>query len=279
VPLAEESGKRIGQLAPQKFNNKTKEVEHQLILCKNPSEALKKKDIPVIKSQARIEEDKAKMDKYLASLLMEEKDKELKDVTISDEWRKELDDKLTKSGIKEGKINNLFNRKGKLMGLEFNNLTRDMDTETREMLKRVVDEAMGVEHYELEVDLSEEKQAVEMSEEEKFEKEQQKMREKELEDRAEQARKLEKKQSNLAEAEKEEAAAAKELELQVELELQSKLEEESMLSNNSPKKSVLSVDRDEEGGLDVVPESNVQLTADDDDQWEEAEDKADAEDA
>ena len=276
VPLAEESSKRIGQLAPQKFNNKTKEVEHVLQLCKNPSEALKKKDIPVIKSDARIREDKEKMDKYLESLLMEEKDKEKKDVTIPEEWKKELTEQMIKSGIKQGKIDNMFNRKGKLIGSEFNNLTRDLEVATRDLLKKVVDEAMGVEHYELEVDLTEEVQEVELSEEARFELEAKMAREKELKEQEAEKKKLEKKAGMIAAAAEEEAQAQKELELQVELALQKELEEAS--TNSSPKKSIL-LEGGEDGeggeGSGKKLESAVELTADDDDRWEEAEEKAD----
>jgi len=268
IPLAEEGGKRIGQLAPQKFNNKTKEVEHQLVLCKNPSETLKKKDIPVIKSDARLKEDKEKMDRYLATLLMEEKDKETKDVDIAEEYKAELIKAMINSGIKELKVNNMFNRKGKLMGAAYNAVTMDLDTEVRDSLKRIIDEAMGVEHVELEVDDSEEVQAVELTEEEKFELEAKQAREKELAEREAEARKLEKKQSSLAAAQAEEEEAKKELQMQVELALQKELEQASIMSGS--KKGA-----EEEGGEEEVAESTVQLTSDDDDRWEEAEDAAD----
>ena len=52
LPLMEESNKRIGQLAPQKFNSSTREIEHTLLLVENKDPNLEKKQIPIIKSEA-----------------------------------------------------------------------------------------------------------------------------------------------------------------------------------------------------------------------------------
>jgi hypothetical protein len=102
-----ESSKRVGQLAPQKFNQKTKEIEHNLVLCMNPSKDLPKAEIPIIKS---LEELKAEEDAYEIMLESLKCAEHILDGYILDKEGKDLlRIALMGSDVKEKKIDGLYN--------------------------------------------------------------------------------------------------------------------------------------------------------------------------
>jgi len=142
LPLADESYKRIGQLAPQKFNSQSREVEHTLLLIENKSEGLPKPNlIPVIKSEAEKSSEAAFEEKKLAAFDLDEKKK---DIEMSEEMKLELTTALQLMGIKEKKAFTVFNRKGLLNPVVFNELSSKLPLDEREKLKRIVDKSMGV---------------------------------------------------------------------------------------------------------------------------------------
>ena len=142
LPIMEESRKRIGQLAPQRFNAASREIEHTLVLVENKEEGLEPLQIPVIKSEQlkRLEEEMEK--KRLVSLLIDER--KTKEVEMSDEKKDELKREMVLSGMAEKKVSKLFNRNGKLVSISYNDATRNLERERRKKFKMIVDECMGV---------------------------------------------------------------------------------------------------------------------------------------
>ena len=143
MALEDEERRRIGQLAPQKFNTKTREIEHTLVLCANPSTDLLKADIPFIKSKEAIEKERKMEEAMLASLSLEEHEN-LEGIEMSEEDVSKFTAALVNCAIKTKTIQRCFNKKGFLIPEQFNETTSELPTETRVMLKKILDSAMGV---------------------------------------------------------------------------------------------------------------------------------------
>jgi len=142
LPLEEESSKRITHLAPQKFNPESREIEHTLAITENKDENLPRPNlIPLIKSEAEKASERLFEAKKLAALALDERKK---DIEMEEEYKAELLKALLLAGIKEKKAAGAFNRKGLLNPAAFNDMTRNIPTDVREKLKRIVDKAMGV---------------------------------------------------------------------------------------------------------------------------------------
>ncbi len=141
LPLADEGSKRIGQLAPQKFNPKSREIEHTLLLCENKDENLVKAMIPVIKSEEQkkkeLEFEKLKDE----AMLMDEKSN--KELEMPEEKKEEMMKALVNAGLKEKRVKGIFNRKGFLVAMSYNDLTKNMPPESREKFKAIIDEVTG----------------------------------------------------------------------------------------------------------------------------------------
>ena len=142
LPLMEESNKRTGQLAPQKFNAQSREIEHTLLLVENKDPNLEKRQIPMIKSEALKQAEAQMEEKRVKSLIVDEKQN--KEIEMSDELKDELKKELVMAGMKEKKINTLFNRSGNLLPMIYNDATRRMESERRSTFKKIIDQALGI---------------------------------------------------------------------------------------------------------------------------------------
>ncbi|GMH77772.1 hypothetical protein TrST_g13860 [Triparma strigata] len=141
LPLLEESSKRIGQLAPQKFNAASREIEHTLLLVENKDPNLEKRQIPVIKSEALKAAEKEMEKKKLVSLSVDEK--KYKEIEMDEDTKNELRKELIMAGVKEKKVETVFNRNGNLIPMIFNDMTKRMEEERRSGLKKLVDHCTG----------------------------------------------------------------------------------------------------------------------------------------
>ncbi|GMI07751.1 hypothetical protein TrRE_jg12116, partial [Triparma retinervis] len=142
LPIVEEITKRIGQLAPQKFNAETREIEHTLTITANKDKDLEPLQVPAIKSEDMKRKEDEMEKKRLWSLVIE--DRKYKEVEMSSEKREELTKELVNAGVKEKKVKKCFNRDGKLVSIVYNDTTRNMDAKARRRMKVIVDECLGI---------------------------------------------------------------------------------------------------------------------------------------
>jgi len=134
--------RRIGQLAPQKFNAETREIEHTLNLTANKDTELEPLQIPVIKSEDLKRQEEEMKKKRLYSLAIEER--KYKEVEMSDELKEALTKEMANAGLSEKKIKKLFSREGKLISLLYNDITRNMEMKRRKKFKTIIDECLGI---------------------------------------------------------------------------------------------------------------------------------------
>ena len=142
LPIVEEATKRIGQLAPQKFNAETREIEHTLTITANKDKNLEPLQIPVIKSEEMKRKEEEMEKKRLWSLVIEEK--KYKEVEMPEDKKELLMKELTNAGAKPKKVSKCFNREGKLVSIVYNDTTRGMDVKARSAMKAIVDECLGI---------------------------------------------------------------------------------------------------------------------------------------
>ncbi|GMI03979.1 hypothetical protein TrLO_g250 [Triparma laevis f. longispina] len=141
LPLLEESTKRIGQLAPQKFNQEAKEVQYTLLLTENKDPNLDKRQIPVIKSEALKAAEKEMEKKKAGSLVVDEK--KYKEIEMDGDSKNELRKELIMAGVKEKKVDSIFNRNGSLIPMSFNDMTKRMEVVRRVNMKKLIDVCTG----------------------------------------------------------------------------------------------------------------------------------------